>query len=183
MEHSQIHRHVTTAISEQGTSFLPYSQVDRHLMEVCRLNECMTRMSPSLVCGNIWNPFLKWWSSLHSFPSMLWGFLKLWLILVGLVDLIYIFWSRVSSLPLSDFTKCIHFLQDAYRLQLKLFLYEVRQQQLLSGVRTFLKVYSTISLVKLANYMEVDEPTLRYFILDSVLVKSVSFLYVVVTEN
>lgn len=51
--------------------------------------------------------------------------------------------------------------QDAYRLQLKMFLYEVKQQQLLSGVRTFLKVYSSISLAKLANYMEVDEPTLR----------------------
>ncbi|KAL0394062.1 UNVERIFIED_CONTAM: Eukaryotic translation initiation factor 3 subunit L [Sesamum latifolium] len=51
--------------------------------------------------------------------------------------------------------------QDAYRLQLKLFLYEVKQQQLLSGVRTYLKVYSTISLGKLAAYMEVDEPTLR----------------------
>ncbi|XP_057439946.1 uncharacterized protein LOC130731714 [Lotus japonicus] len=35
------------------------------------------------------------------------------------------------------------------------------QQQLLSGLRTFLKVYSTISLAKLASYMEVDEPTLR----------------------
>lgn len=53
------------------------------------------------------------------------------------------------------------FCQDAYRLQLKLFLYEVKQQQLLSGVRTFLKVYSTISVGKLATYMEVDEPTLR----------------------
>lgn len=42
-----------------------------------------------------------------------------------------------------------------------MFLYEVKQQQLLSGVRTFLKVYSTISLGKLAAYMEVDEPTLR----------------------
>ncbi|XVE53718.1 hypothetical protein DITRI_Ditri03aG0025000 [Diplodiscus trichospermus] len=55
-------------------------------------------------------------------------------------------------------------LQDAYRLQLKLFLYEVKQQQLLSGVRTF-QVYSTISLGKLANYMEVDEPTLRSILL------------------
>lgn len=52
-------------------------------------------------------------------------------------------------------------MQDAYRLQLKLFLYEVKQQQLLAGVRTFLKVYSTISLGKLATYMEVDEVTLR----------------------
>ncbi|CAN1837962.1 Eukaryotic translation initiation factor 3 subunit L [Linum perenne] len=55
----------------------------------------------------------------------------------------------------------VNYNQDAYRLQLKLFLYEVKQQQLLSGVRTFLKVYSTISLGKLANYLEVDEPTLR----------------------
>ncbi|CAI9759650.1 unnamed protein product [Fraxinus pennsylvanica] len=55
----------------------------------------------------------------------------------------------------------VNYNQDAYRLQLKLFLYEVKQQQLLSGVRTFLKVYSTISLGKLATYMEVDEPTLR----------------------
>lgn len=52
-------------------------------------------------------------------------------------------------------------LQDAYRLQLKLFLLEVKQQQLLSSARTFLKSYSTISLGKLATYMEVDEPTLR----------------------
>lgn len=52
--------------------------------------------------------------------------------------------------------------QDAYRLQLKLFLYEVKQQQLLSGVRTFLKVYSSISLGNLAKYMEVDESKLRY---------------------
>lgn len=52
-------------------------------------------------------------------------------------------------------------LQDAYRLQLKLFLYEVKQQQLLSGVRSFLKVYSSLYLSELATYMEVDEPTLR----------------------
>ncbi|KAI4337476.1 hypothetical protein L6164_015889 [Bauhinia variegata] len=54
----------------------------------------------------------------------------------------------------------VNYNQDAYRLQLKLFLYEVKQQQLLSGVRT-LKVYSTTSLAKLTSYMEVDEATLR----------------------
>jgi len=53
-------------------------------------------------------------------------------------------------------------LQDAYRLQLKLFLYEVKQQQLLASVRGFLKLYTTISIGKLAAYMEVDEPTLRF---------------------
>ncbi|KAG0454651.1 hypothetical protein HPP92_023943 [Vanilla planifolia] len=51
--------------------------------------------------------------------------------------------------------------QTSIRLQLKLFLYEVKQQQLLGGVRSFMKLYSTISLSKLANYMEVDEATLR----------------------
>lgn len=55
----------------------------------------------------------------------------------------------------------VNYNQDAYRLQLKLFLYEVKQQQQLSVVRTFLKVYSTISVEKLASYMEVDETTLR----------------------
>lgn len=86
------------------------------------------------------------------------------------------FWS------LSDFSKCIYFLQDAYRLQLKLFLYEVKQQQLLSGVRTFLKVYSTISLGKLANYMEVDEPTLRYF-MSSVFAQISRFLHVIICKG
>ena len=52
--------------------------------------------------------------------------------------------------------------QDAYRLQLKLFLSEVRQQQLLSSVRSFLKLYSAIPIAKLAAFMEIDEPTLRY---------------------
>jgi len=42
-----------------------------------------------------------------------------------------------------------------------MFLYEVKQQQLLAGVRTYLKVYSTISMGKLANYMDLDEPNLR----------------------
>ncbi|KAL5729577.1 hypothetical protein ACHQM5_002507 [Ranunculus cassubicifolius] len=59
----------------------------------------------------------------------------------------------------------VNYNQDAYRLQLKLFLYKVKQQQLLSGVRTFLKLYSTISISKLATYMEVDEPTVRSILL------------------
>jgi translation initiation factor 3 subunit L len=39
---------------------------------------------------------------------------------------------------------------------------EVRQQQLLSSIRSFLKLYTTISIAKLASFMDVDEPTLRY---------------------
>ncbi|CAI0408507.1 unnamed protein product [Linum tenue] len=59
----------------------------------------------------------------------------------------------------------VNYNQDAYRLQLKLFLSEVRQQELLVGARTFLKVYSTISLGKLANYLDVDESTLRMILM------------------
>ncbi|CAN6456500.1 unnamed protein product [Victoria cruziana] len=55
----------------------------------------------------------------------------------------------------------VNYNQDAYRLQLKLFLYEVKQQQLLSGVRSFLKFYTTISIGKLGTYMVVYESTLR----------------------
>jgi translation initiation factor 3 subunit L len=67
----------------------------------------------------------------------------------------------ITPSPPSFVEPLVNYNQDAYRLQLKLFLYEVKQQQLLSGVRTFLKVYSAISLAKLASYMEVDEPMLR----------------------
>ncbi|KAK1370039.1 hypothetical protein POM88_036131 [Heracleum sosnowskyi] len=68
--------------------------------------------------------------------------------------------EKVASAPNYE-EPLINYNQDAYRLQLKLFLHEVKQQQLLSGVRTYVKVYSTISVGKLATYMEVDEPTLR----------------------
>eukprot|EP00262_Sarcandra_glabra_P018339 TRINITY_DN652_c1_g1_i1.p1 TRINITY_DN652_c1_g1~~TRINITY_DN652_c1_g1_i1.p1 ORF type:complete len:524 (+),score=70.18 TRINITY_DN652_c1_g1_i1:144-1715(+) len=64
------------------------------------------------------------------------------------------------SAPIYD-EPIVNYNQDAYRLQLKMFLYEVKQQQLLSGVRSFLKLYSTISIAKLATHMEVDEATLR----------------------
>ncbi|GBG84560.1 hypothetical protein CBR_g38842 [Chara braunii] len=51
--------------------------------------------------------------------------------------------------------------QDAYRLQLKLFLTEVRQQQLVPSIRSFLKLYTTIPISKLASYMDINESTLR----------------------
>ncbi|KAI3904045.1 hypothetical protein MKX01_039979, partial [Papaver californicum] len=49
----------------------------------------------------------------------------------------------------------VNYNQDAYRLQLKLFMYEVKQQQLLSGVRSYLKLYSTMAMGKLTT----DETT------------------------
>ncbi|KAB2629602.1 eukaryotic translation initiation factor 3 subunit L-like [Pyrus ussuriensis x Pyrus communis] len=71
----------------------------------------------------------------------------------------------ITPSPPSFEEPLVNYNQDAYRLQLKLFLYEVKQQQLLSGVRTFLKVYSSISVGKLASYMEVDEAKLRTILL------------------
>ncbi|EFJ25086.1 hypothetical protein SELMODRAFT_146079 [Selaginella moellendorffii] len=64
------------------------------------------------------------------------------------------------SLPdLSDTSG--NYSQEAYRLQLKLFLSEVRQQQLLNKIRNYVKLYTTISIAKLASLVEVDEATLR----------------------
>eukprot|EP00897_Mesotaenium_endlicherianum_P001707 jgi/Mesen1/1564/ME000134S00682 len=51
--------------------------------------------------------------------------------------------------------------QDAYRLQLKLFLGEVRQQGQLPAIRSLLKLYTTISVPKLASFLDMDEATLR----------------------
>ena len=51
--------------------------------------------------------------------------------------------------------------QEAYRLQLKCFLTEVKQQTMLPTLRSFLKLYTTISISKLASFLELDEYTLR----------------------
>lgn len=106
-----------------------------------------------------------------------------WLYMLLLKIKTFFFWGLlINAMFAFPLTKCIYCLQDAYRLQLKLFLYEVKQQQLLSGVRTFLKVYSTISLGKLANYMEVDEPTLRYW-MRTVLAEMFLFLCAIIKET
>mmetsp|Transcript_15454 Transcript_15454/g.21320 ORF Transcript_15454/g.21320 Transcript_15454/m.21320 type:complete len:522 (-) Transcript_15454:322-1887(-) len=51
--------------------------------------------------------------------------------------------------------------QDAFRLQLNLFLDEVRPQTLLPTVRSFLKLYTTISIRKLATFLDLDQQTVR----------------------
>lgn len=51
--------------------------------------------------------------------------------------------------------------QDAYRLQLKMFLQEVRSVLFLPLVRSFLKLYTVIPLAKLAGLMEMSEAALR----------------------
>jgi len=47
------------------------------------------------------------------------------------------------------------------RVQVRLFVREISQQILIPNVRSFLKLYSTIGLSKLAVFLEVDENTLR----------------------
>lgn len=52
--------------------------------------------------------------------------------------------------------------QEAYRLQLRLFLAEVNQQKMLPTIRSFLKLYTTIGIPKLAALLEEgDEGTFR----------------------
>lgn len=51
--------------------------------------------------------------------------------------------------------------QEAYKLQLRVFLKEVEQQQMLPTIRSFLKLYTTIGIPKLAALLEVDEASFR----------------------
>eukprot|EP00013_Stygamoeba_regulata_P021602 CAMPEP_0177648354 /NCGR_PEP_ID=MMETSP0447-20121125/10783_1 /TAXON_ID=0 /ORGANISM="Stygamoeba regulata, Strain BSH-02190019" /LENGTH=549 /DNA_ID=CAMNT_0019150989 /DNA_START=24 /DNA_END=1673 /DNA_ORIENTATION=+ len=51
--------------------------------------------------------------------------------------------------------------QDAHKLQLKLFITEVKQQMLLPTIRSYLKLYTTIPITKLASFVSLDENVLR----------------------
>jgi len=51
--------------------------------------------------------------------------------------------------------------QEAYRLQLRLFMAEVVQQKQLPTIRSYLKLYTTIGIPKLAALAEADEATFR----------------------
>jgi translation initiation factor 3 subunit L len=52
-------------------------------------------------------------------------------------------------------------IQEAFRLQLDLFLQEVKPQAVLPTVRSYLKLYTTISIGKLATLLELDDYTVR----------------------
>lgn len=60
-----------------------------------------------------------------------------------------------------DFTTLSDRHQDAFQLQLKLFLREVREQTLLPTVRSYLKLYTSIPLKKLAGFCKMDEGEFR----------------------
>ncbi|KAL1529970.1 hypothetical protein AB1Y20_000897 [Prymnesium parvum] len=65
------------------------------------------------------------------------------------------------SPPNYDALPPTHNPQEAYRLQLKHFLHSVEQQKMLPTIRSFLKLYTTIGLPKLAALLEQDEATFR----------------------
>ncbi|KYQ92316.1 proteasome component region PCI domain-containing protein [Tieghemostelium lacteum] len=50
---------------------------------------------------------------------------------------------------------------DPYRLQLSLFTEEVKQQSLLTTIRSYITLYSTISIHKLASLLQIDPEELR----------------------
>ena len=52
-------------------------------------------------------------------------------------------------------------MQEAYRLQLRCFLGLVSEQRHLPSLKQLLRLYTAISLPKLASLMDMDEPTLR----------------------
>jgi translation initiation factor 3 subunit L len=51
--------------------------------------------------------------------------------------------------------------KEPFQLQLKVFLDEVQQQQLLPTIRSYLKLYTTLPISKLAAFMEMPEEQLR----------------------
>ncbi|KAL6064761.1 Eukaryotic translation initiation factor 3 subunit L [Balamuthia mandrillaris] len=55
--------------------------------------------------------------------------------------------------------------QDARNLQTSVFMEEVQQQSLIPTVRSYLKLYSTIPVSKLASFVDKDEATFRAFLL------------------
>ena len=72
--------------------------------------------------------------------------------------------STLSSvhLTLRAFFLASCYLQDAYRLQLSMFLADVRcQVGALPGLRSALSLYSRISLTKLASLLDVDQDSIR----------------------
>jgi len=63
--------------------------------------------------------------------------------------------------PRYDEVPLLNYSQEALQLQLKLFMNEVNQQELLPTIRSYLKLYTTIPIAKLAQFLELDEDTFR----------------------
>eukprot|EP00735_Rhodelphis_limneticus_P011632 TRINITY_DN475_c0_g1::TRINITY_DN475_c0_g1_i1::g.2601::m.2601 TRINITY_DN475_c0_g1::TRINITY_DN475_c0_g1_i1::g.2601 ORF type:complete len:568 (-),score=194.45,sp/A7SDW5/EIF3L_NEMVE/50.20/2e-171,Paf67/PF10255.4/6.7e-148,TPR_2/PF07719.12/2.2e+03,TPR_2/PF07719.12/0.056,TPR_1/PF00515.23/3.1e+03,TPR_1/PF00515.23/0.14 TRINITY_DN475_c0_g1_i1:319-2022(-) len=54
---------------------------------------------------------------------------------------------------------------EAYQLQLKLFLREVSEQSLMPTIRSFLKLYTTMGVSKLADFLDTDDATVTQALL------------------
>mmetsp|Transcript_16343 Transcript_16343/g.26627 ORF Transcript_16343/g.26627 Transcript_16343/m.26627 type:complete len:520 (+) Transcript_16343:179-1738(+) len=64
-----------------------------------------------------------------------------------------------------NFADIVNRHQDAYRLQLRWFLYEVRQRQSLPTVRSYLKLYTSIPISKLAKFCDMPQEKFREYLL------------------
>jgi len=64
-----------------------------------------------------------------------------------------------SEDPLRDYQ------HDARNVQLKVFIDEVRRHAIIPIIRSYLKLYTTITIPKLASFLDVDEATCRSYLL------------------
>ena len=52
---------------------------------------------------------------------------------------------------------------EPMRYQMSLFIREAKQQLFIPIVRSYMKLYTTMSVSKLASFMQMDEDTFRFF--------------------
>ncbi|XP_065826825.1 eukaryotic translation initiation factor 3 subunit L-like [Oscarella lobularis] len=70
----------------------------------------------------------------------------------------------LSPVP-PNFEERLNFNKEAYRQQLQLFLTEVKQQRILTEIRSYLKLYATLPISKLAAFMKKTEDEVRSFLM------------------
>ena len=72
----------------------------------------------------------------------------------------------LASVPdVEEGAQVANYNQEAYRLQLLMFLNEVKQFFLLANLRSYLKLYKNITLEKLADYLEMEVSKVRSLLL------------------
>ncbi|KAL5019120.1 hypothetical protein ScPMuIL_004842 [Solemya velum] len=67
--------------------------------------------------------------------------------------------------PNYDSASIATYSKEPFALQLRVFLDEVNQQLLLPTIRSYLKLYTTLDLHKLANFMDTDEDELQTYLM------------------
>jgi len=71
----------------------------------------------------------------------------------------------LSPIPPSPDAAPVNYHKEPYQLQLKVFLDEVQQQLVLPTIRSYLKLYTTMPLAKLAAFMDVDTAQFHNYLL------------------